>query len=166
MSRRSASSPHRSRDPTLCHFINQIRMKIASCMQPETTTGGNALKFYASVRLDIRRIDQSRTMTKSPAIRPVKVVKNKVAPPSSKSNSTSCMAKRFEDGRTHRSRREAASSRNQAPGFPMTASGSAKAGEFQEFPQGYPQVADRIEQASGKFRPYCRRILDQIDPNR
>ena len=64
-------------------FINQIRMKIGVMFgNPETTTGGNALKFYASVRLDIRRIGAIKTgdevvgnMTR------VKVVKNKVAPP-------------------------------------------------------------------------------------
>jgi recombination protein RecA len=64
-------------------FINQIRMKIGVMFgSPETTTGGNALKFYASVRLDIRRIGQVKegdeivgSETK------VKVVKNKMAPP-------------------------------------------------------------------------------------
>jgi recombination protein RecA len=64
-------------------FINQIRMKIGVMFgNPETTTGGNALKFYASVRLDIRRIgaikngeEVTGNMTR------VKVVKNKVAPP-------------------------------------------------------------------------------------
>ena len=68
---------------TLLIFINQIRMKIGVMFgNPETTTGGNALKFYASVRIDIRRMsvikdgeDQLGTRTK------VKVVKNKVAPP-------------------------------------------------------------------------------------
>ncbi|MBN9354643.1 MAG: recombinase RecA [Hyphomicrobium denitrificans] len=64
-------------------FINQIRMKIGIMFgNPETTTGGNALKFYASVRLDIRRIGQikEREETVGNQTR-VKVVKNKVAPP-------------------------------------------------------------------------------------
>ena len=64
-------------------FINQIRMKIGVMYgNPETTTGGNALKFYASVRLDIRRIGQikERDEVIGNATR-VKVVKNKVAPP-------------------------------------------------------------------------------------
>ena len=64
-------------------FINQIRMKIGiSYGSPETTTGGNALKFYASVRLDIRRIGaiKDREETVGNQTR-VKVVKNKVAPP-------------------------------------------------------------------------------------
>jgi recombination protein RecA len=64
-------------------FINQIRMKIGIMFgNPETTTGGNALKFYASVRLDIRRIGQikDRDETVGNQTR-VKVVKNKVAPP-------------------------------------------------------------------------------------
>ena len=72
-----------SRSNTMVIFINQIRMKIGVMYgNPETTTGGNALKFYASVRLDIRRIGAIKNgeeitgnMTR------VKVVKNKVAPP-------------------------------------------------------------------------------------
>ncbi len=64
-------------------FINQIRMKIGVMFgSPETTTGGNALKFYATVRLDIRRIgsikDRDEVVGNSTR---VKVVKNKVAPP-------------------------------------------------------------------------------------
>ncbi|PTQ11696.1 recombinase RecA [Sphingomonas oleivorans] len=72
-----------SRSRTLVIFINQIRMKIGVMYgSPETTTGGNALKFYASVRLDIRRIGQikDRDDIVGNATR-VKVVKNKVAPP-------------------------------------------------------------------------------------
>ncbi len=64
-------------------FINQIRMKIGVMFgNPETTTGGNALKFYSSVRLDIRRIEQLKTSQEAVGNRVrVKVVKNKVAPP-------------------------------------------------------------------------------------
>jgi recombination protein RecA len=72
-----------SRSKTLVIFINQIRMKIGVMYgSPETTTGGNALKFYASVRLDIRRTGQikDRDDIVGNATR-VKVVKNKVAPP-------------------------------------------------------------------------------------
>ena len=72
-----------SRSKTLVIFINQIRMKIGVMYgNPETTTGGNALKFYASVRLDIRRTGQikDRDDIVGNATR-VKVVKNKVAPP-------------------------------------------------------------------------------------
>ena len=72
-----------SKSRTMVIFINQIRMKIGVMFgSPETTTGGNALKFYASVRLDIRRIGSIKkgeevigNETK------VKVVKNKVSPP-------------------------------------------------------------------------------------
>src|SRR5476649_1992912 len=72
-----------SKSNTLVIFINQIRMKIGVMFgSPETTTGGNALKFYASVRLDIRRVgaikdkdDVIGSLTR------VKIVKNKVAPP-------------------------------------------------------------------------------------
>jgi recombination protein RecA len=64
-------------------FINQIRMKIGVMFgSPETTTGGNALKFYASVRLDIRRIGQIKDRDEVVGnVTRVKVVKNKVAPP-------------------------------------------------------------------------------------
>jgi recombination protein RecA len=64
-------------------FINQIRMKIGIMFgNPETTTGGNALKFYASVRLDIRRIGQIKQQEETVGNQTrVKVVKNKVAPP-------------------------------------------------------------------------------------
>jgi len=72
-----------SRSNTLVIFINQIRMKIGVMFgSPETTTGGNALKFYASVRLDIRRIGslKDRDTVVGNQTR-VKVVKNKLAPP-------------------------------------------------------------------------------------
>lgn len=72
---------------TIVIFINQIRMKIGVMFgNPETTTGGNALKFYASVRMDVRRIGAIKsTGDKDPVVigneTRVKVVKNKVAPP-------------------------------------------------------------------------------------
>jgi recombination protein RecA len=66
-----------------CIFINQLREKIGVMFgNPETTTGGNALKFYASVRLDIRRMAQIKDGDEAVGNRvKVKVVKNKVAPP-------------------------------------------------------------------------------------
>ena len=79
-----------ARSNCLLVFINQIRMKIGVMFgSPETTTGGNALKFYASVRLDIRRIGQIKEASASDKKDPVaignrtrvKVVKNKMAPP-------------------------------------------------------------------------------------
>jgi recombination protein RecA len=71
------------RSNTLVIFINQIRMKIGVMFgNPETTTGGNALKFYASVRLDIRRIGAIKSGEEVVGNQTrVKVVKNKVAPP-------------------------------------------------------------------------------------
>jgi recombination protein RecA len=68
---------------TICIFINQLREKIGVMFgNPETTTGGNALKFYASVRLDIRRMTQIKDGDEAVGNRvKVKVVKNKVAPP-------------------------------------------------------------------------------------
>ena len=79
--RKLAGSISRSR--TLVVFINQIRMKIGVMFgNPETTTGGNALKFYASVRLDIRRTGAVKQGEEVVGNRTkVKVVKNKVAPP-------------------------------------------------------------------------------------
>jgi recombination protein RecA len=72
-----------SRSHTTVIFINQIRMKIGVMFgNPETTTGGNALKFYASVRMDIRRISQIKQGDAVIGNRTrVKVVKNKIAPP-------------------------------------------------------------------------------------
>ncbi len=72
-----------SRTKTCCVFINQLREKIGVMFgNPETTTGGNALKFYASVRLDIRRIGQIKDGEDIQGNHTrVKVVKNKVAPP-------------------------------------------------------------------------------------
>ena len=72
-----------SKSGTMVIFINQIRMKIGVMFgNPETTTGGNALKFYASVRLDIRRIGQIKNQEDIVGNQTrVKVVKNKVAPP-------------------------------------------------------------------------------------
>ena len=72
-----------SKTNTVCIFINQLREKIGVMFgNPETTTGGNALKFYSSIRLDIRRISQIKDTedVKGNRVR-VKVVKNKVAPP-------------------------------------------------------------------------------------
>jgi recombination protein RecA len=71
------------RTGSCCIFINQLRDKIGIMFgNPETTTGGNALKFYASVRLDIRKVNQIKEGEESTGNRvKVKVVKNKVAPP-------------------------------------------------------------------------------------
>ncbi|MBK9324081.1 MAG: recombinase RecA [Bdellovibrionaceae bacterium] len=75
-----------SRSNTLVIFINQIRMKIGVMFgNPETTTGGNALKFYASVRLDVRRVGAIKNGEDVTGNRTaVKVVKNKMAPPFTK----------------------------------------------------------------------------------
>jgi recombination protein RecA len=72
-----------ARTNTCCVFINQLRDKIGVMFgNPETTTGGNALKFYSSVRVDIRKISQLKDGDESTGNRVrVKIVKNKVAPP-------------------------------------------------------------------------------------
>jgi len=72
-----------SKTNTCCVFINQLREKIGVMFgNPETTTGGNALKFYASIRVDIRRISQLKEGEEITGNRTkVKIVKNKVAPP-------------------------------------------------------------------------------------
>lgn len=72
-----------SKSQTTVIFINQIRMKIGVMFgNPETTAGGNALKFYATIRLDIRRIESIKSAQESVGNRVrVKVLKNKVAPP-------------------------------------------------------------------------------------
>ena len=80
---RSKLTGNIKRSNTMVIFINQIRMKIGVMFgNPETTTGGNALKFYASVRLDIRRIGAIKRGDEVIGNETrVKVVKNKVAPP-------------------------------------------------------------------------------------
>lgn len=72
-----------SKTNTCCIFINQLREKIGVMFgNPETTTGGNALKFYSSVRLDVRRVTQLKDGDEATGNRTrVKVVKNKMAPP-------------------------------------------------------------------------------------
>jgi recombination protein RecA len=72
-----------SKTKTCCIFINQLREKIGVMFgNPETTTGGNALKFYSSVRIDIRRISQIKEGDEVMGSRTrVKIVKNKIAPP-------------------------------------------------------------------------------------
>lgn len=75
-----------NRSKTLVIFINQIRMKIGVMFgNPETTTGGNALKFYSSVRIDVRRIGSIKSGEEVTGSRTaVKIVKNKMAPPFTK----------------------------------------------------------------------------------
>ena len=72
-----------SKTNTCCIFINQLRDKIGVMFgNPETTTGGNALKFYASVRVDVRRTTQIKDGDEALGNRTrVKIVKNKMAPP-------------------------------------------------------------------------------------
>jgi len=84
-----------NKSDTIALFINQLREKIGVMFgSPETTPGGRALKFYSSVRLDIRRIESIKDGVEVVGSRTrVKVVKNKVAPPFLSASSTSCTAR-------------------------------------------------------------------------
>ena len=82
-----------SKSNTTCIFINQLREKIGVMFgNPETTTGGRALKFFSSVRIDIRRIETLKNKGNEPVGNRVraKVVKNKVAPPFRQADLISC----------------------------------------------------------------------------
>jgi recombination protein RecA len=131
MSRRCASSPATiSRSNCVVIFINQLRMKIGVMYgNPETTTGGNALKFYASVRIDIRRIEAIKNGSEIIGNRTrAKIVKNKVAPPFKEAISTSCTARASRAGaRSSISACSSSSSRRAAAGSPSTTSASARA---------------------------------------
>ena len=119
-----------SKSKTMVIFINQIRMKIGVMFgNPETTTGGNALKFYASVRLDIRRIGQIKEREDIVGNQTrVKVVQNRSPRRSSRSSSTSCTA-RASPGPASLSisAPRPASSRSRAPGTRLVGSASVRA---------------------------------------
>ncbi len=120
-----------SKSNTMLIFLNQIRLKIGVMFgNPETTTGGNALKFYASIRMEIRRIGsiKDRENVTGNQTR-VKVVKNKLAPAVPRSRIRHHVRRGHQQGRrVGRSRRQSrAWSRNPAPGSAATASASARA---------------------------------------
>ena len=115
---------------TIAVFINQLREKIGVMFgSPETTPGGRALKFYSSVRLDIRRIESIKDGAEVVGNRTrVKVVKNKTAPPFSRPSSTSCTARASAGkARCSTSVSISGSSRSPAHGSPTKVSSSARA---------------------------------------
>ena len=143
-------------------FINQIRMKIGVMFgNPETTTGGNALKFYSTIRIEVRKIETITKGTDNPLgnrVR-VRVVKNKVAPPSTRWNWRSCSAKAFRPAQawwTPRSNME--SSRRAAPGTPTARNGSARGVRT---PNG---SSTRMKRFAGRSTAACGQCCFQEPP--
>ena len=124
-----------ARSNCLVIFINQIRLKIGVMFgNPETTTGGNALKFYASVRLDIRRIGAIKDRDEVVGTKPVlKLLKTRWRPHSVPLNSTLCMARVFQRwANCSTSGWQLALSINQVRGFPTMGSVSGRDAKTQK----------------------------------
>jgi recombination protein RecA len=158
-----------SRSNTMVIFINQIRMKIGVMYgSPETTSGGNALKFYASVRLDIRRIGaiKDREEVVGNQTR-VKVVKNKVAPPFKQVEFDIMYGEGIsKNGELIDLGVKAGVVEKSGAWFSFD---SQRLGQGRENSKGYlkanPEIADRIEKAIRENAGLlAERILDNTDP--
>ena len=137
-----------SKSKTCLIFINQIREKIGVIFgNPETTTGGRALKFYSSIRLDIRRIQSIKEGDRVVGSRTrAKVVKNKVAAPFREAEfdiiygeGISAEGDLIDLGVTR------GCSRRAAPGFPIRANGSGRAAKCPAVPEGKPHIRAKID---------------------